>query len=109
VLRRPVGGAAAMAEQIRWLLALARRPTISIRVVPFRRGGYHNPGRFALLRFRDESPLVYFEHEGSSGFLDERGPVATFDAIAEAITAAAVDDHESVNLMARIAADHERG
>ncbi len=108
VLRRPVGGGAAMAEQIRWLVSRAAEPHISVRVVPFRHGGYRNPGRFSVLRFREATPLVYLEHEGSSGFLDTPGPVEVFTAITATISAAALDDSDSVNLMNRIAADHDR-
>ncbi|OLR95107.1 hypothetical protein BJP25_08570 [Actinokineospora bangkokensis] len=108
VLRRPVGGSAAMAEQIRWLVSRARQPGTTVRVVPFRHGGYRNPGRFSLMRFREAAPVVYVEHEGSSGFLDGAADVERFGAIAASIAAAALDGLDSVNLMNRIASDHER-
>lgn len=108
VLRRPVGGGVAMAAQIRWLVSRARQSNVTVRVVPFRHGGYRNPGRFAVLRFRKSSPLVYLEHEGSSGFLDAPEHVELFTAITATIASAALDHIDSVNLMTRIAADHDR-
>ena len=81
---------------------------MTVRVVPFRHGGYHNPGRFAVLHFRKSTPLVYLEHEGSSGFVDGQEHVEQFTAISGTIAGAALDYIDSVNLMNRIAADHER-
>jgi hypothetical protein len=50
VLRRPVGGPTVMAGQLRHLVALAERPHVEIRVLPFRSGAHASPdGGFRFL------------------------------------------------------------
>lgn len=65
VLTREVGGTAGMAEQKAHLLALASRPDVSIRVLPFGSGAHGGGnGEFKILRFpadSDEPPLFYSE------------------------------------------------
>jgi transcriptional regulator with XRE-family HTH domain len=67
VLRRPIGGAATMREQIRHLATLAGRRNITIQVLPFAAGAH--PGMktgFTLLRFPegfDDMDCVYLENE----------------------------------------------
>ena len=54
LLHRPVGGAAVMAGQLRYLADLAAQPNVSLRIVPH--GAGHHPGlvtgAFTLLEFR---------------------------------------------------------
>ena len=54
LLHRPVGGAAVMAGQLRYLADLAAQPNVSLRIVPY--GAGHHPGlvtgAFTLLEFR---------------------------------------------------------
>ena len=64
VVRRQVGGRAAMARQIRWLLELADRPYVTIEVVPFSEGAYPGlRGPFVVLEFPDaaDDDVVYLE------------------------------------------------
>jgi hypothetical protein len=53
LLRRPVGGAAVMAGQLRYLAELAALPNVCLRVVPFSAGLHPGSvtGPFTLLQF----------------------------------------------------------
>lgn len=108
-LRRAYGGSAAMAEQIHWLIDLAKRPNITIHVIPFRHGGYRNPGYFSLLQFPRSSPIVYTELDRTAGFHDDPADIESFRGVAATLVKVALGSADSVNFMARMAADHERG
>lgn len=107
-LRRPVGGSHVMAEQIRQLIERAKLPNIEIRVIPFKYSQYSSPGTFNVLGFADAPPLVYVEHRAVSGFLDNPGGSRMLRNEAVRLAKMAFDSTDSVNLMAMIAADHER-
>ncbi|MFG2085121.1 MULTISPECIES: helix-turn-helix domain-containing protein [unclassified Spirillospora] len=63
-LRRAVGGAETMREQIRHLIEMAARPNVTVQVLPFAAGGHAaEGGPMTLLRFAEpELPdVVYLE------------------------------------------------
>ena len=75
VLRRPMGGAHVMVEQLRHINEVGRLPNVSVRVVPLlpytHRGLF--TGQFIILRFPDgEPPIAYSDgFLGDSYFKDE--------------------------------------
>jgi DNA-binding XRE family transcriptional regulator len=80
VLRRPVGGADVMGDQIDRLIRATRLPNISIRVIPFTDGGHHGmvSGSFVLAEFPRggngdplEPPTVYVDGYTGGLFLDK--------------------------------------
>ncbi|MBC6451233.1 helix-turn-helix domain-containing protein [Actinokineospora xionganensis] len=108
-LRRAQGGSAVMVEQINWLIDMAKRPNIALHVIPFRHGGYHNPGYFSLLEFPKAPPIVYVEHSLVSGFLDAPEDTQAFRAHTASLIQASLGCADSVNFLTKMAADHERG
>lgn len=67
VLRREVGGAEVMADQLAYLLACMERPTIDLRVLPFEAGAHASPdGGFRLFRIEQPFPEVAYM-EGPAG------------------------------------------
>src|SRR5882724_5746430 len=80
ILRRPVGGPAIMAEQLRQLARVGDLQNVSLRVVPFS-AGFHQgvlAGSFVILRFpangdgRDsEPPTVYSDGFTGALYLDK--------------------------------------
>lgn len=73
VLYRVLGGADVMREQRRHLLEAARRPNITLQVVPFDAG--HHPGMvgsFTLVRFAlpDDPEIVYIEGMSRDVFVE---------------------------------------
>jgi transcriptional regulator with XRE-family HTH domain len=107
-LRRPRGGTAIMAQQIHWLIGRSKQLNISIHVIPFRYGNYHDPGHFMVLNFRDGSSVVYVEHAGATGFLHEPDDVRKFQDDAARLLKTALNATDSVNFLARIVTDYER-
>jgi transcriptional regulator with XRE-family HTH domain len=75
VLRRPVGGRAAMRAQLNHLEEMTCLPQVTIQVIPFGGGGHAAAGgSFTLLRFAEpELPdVVYIEQLTSALYLDDR-------------------------------------
>ncbi|MDQ7907354.1 helix-turn-helix transcriptional regulator [Phytohabitans sp. ZYX-F-186] len=69
VLHRPVGGVEVMAEQLRQLLVIMRRPNVHVRVVPFAQGALVAMlGPFLIFDFGDEENAVLYRE---SLLLDE--------------------------------------
>ncbi|HVK23617.1 MAG TPA: helix-turn-helix transcriptional regulator [Actinokineospora sp.] len=107
-VRRAYGGCFVMADQLRWLIDRAKSPNISIRIIPFRHGGYHNPGYYMLLGFAQAPPVVYVEPHEMSGFLDHPDDVKLFRDNAEHLLKVSLGSTDSVNLLTRLATDFDR-
>jgi hypothetical protein len=85
-LRRPLGGAAVMREQLRHLLEITAMPNITLQVVPFNNGGHAAAGGpFSILRFveSDLPDVVYLEQLTSALYLDKRDDVDRYLAVME--------------------------
>ncbi|MBC6449539.1 helix-turn-helix domain-containing protein [Actinokineospora xionganensis] len=108
VLRRPYGGREVMASQIRWLMDRAKLPNVEIRVIPFRHGGYRNPGHFSMFGFDRVSSIVHVDSDGAMGFLDQEDDIDLFEHITSGLMKVALGSADSVNFLARILADYER-
>ena len=92
VLRRPIGGRDAMAEQIEQLLKVSQQPNVTLQVMPFSSVGYPGAGgAFTIMRFPegDLPDVVYIEHAASALFLDKLEDLDEYAAIMEALTIAA--------------------
>lgn len=100
VLRRQIGGERIMANQLRYLLALAQRPTVELRVFPFDVGGHPGMcGGYALLEFPDGRPVVRLEHLRSGVFLHQPADVEPYVRATVRSTAVALDPARSVHLI----------
>lgn len=92
VLRRHVGSAEVMREQIDHLLDVGRRRNVTLQIAEFAAGhhsGAHGP--VALFRF-DEGELpdmVYVEYLTGAVYIDERNEVASHHAVLDEIAAQA--------------------
>ncbi|GAA4539770.1 helix-turn-helix domain-containing protein [Amycolatopsis samaneae] len=105
VLHRRVGGARVMADQLRWLLAMAERPSVELRVVPFEIGGHAAvDGAYVLLDFGDDRPVVHLEHRDSGLFLDQPADVAPYLRATASLTMAALDSMQSVQMIEHLLA-----
>jgi hypothetical protein len=86
VLRRPIGGAAVMRNQIRALIRATELPSVRLQIIPFHFGGHAAAGgAFTILRFpeRDLSDVVYVEQLNSALYLDKRDEVDQYAAAME--------------------------
>lgn len=73
VLRRHVGGAAVMREQLRHLGEMATRPNITVQVLPFSAGAHPAmTGSFIVLNFSSESgePTIFVEVDSGALYPD---------------------------------------
>ena len=93
VLRRPIGGAAAMRAQLARLAALAELPGMRMQVVPFARGGHAAAsGSFSILRFEepDLPDVVYMEQLTSAVYLDQRADVEHYLEVVDQLSSEAL-------------------
>jgi hypothetical protein len=77
-LRRPIGGADVMRDQIDALITASKRPNVQIQLLPFEVGGHAAAGgAYTILRFADrELPdVVYIEQLTGALYLDKRDDV----------------------------------
>jgi transcriptional regulator with XRE-family HTH domain len=104
VLRRPVGGAAVMAEQLERLAEASQLPNVSLRVVPFA-AGFHPgvlSGSFNILRFplngggeESEPPTVYSDQYTGALYLDKPNEIDRYTVAYAGIWQHALDEEAS--------------
>lgn len=102
VLRRPVGGDAVMAGQLRRLLEDGRRDNIDIRVLPFDVGEHPAvAGSFVLLNFPDtpHHDLVYAEGHLGCLYLEKDADVVTYTHLFGSLWDIALDGDETAALI----------
>jgi hypothetical protein len=86
VLRRPIGGAKVMREQVEALIEATKLPNVRLQVIPFHFGGHAAAGgAFSILRFPDQDlpDVVYVEQLTSALYLDKRDDVDHYAAAME--------------------------
>jgi transcriptional regulator with XRE-family HTH domain len=99
VIRRQVGGEAAMHRQIRHLVEVANRPNVTLEVVLFRAGAHPGmQGPFVILEFSDsEDEVLYLENSrGDLIIRDEPEEIATHEEQLEVLRKLALGPRESV-------------
>ncbi len=106
VLRLPVGGPAVMADQLRQLERMSRRPYLTLRVVPAALGAHAaTAGSFTLMEFAEFKPVAYLESETSSLFLEKPVEIAAYQDILGALAETAMGEGESRQLIATLATE----
>ncbi|MCR6488066.1 helix-turn-helix transcriptional regulator [Amycolatopsis sp. OK19-0408] len=106
VLRPGFVEPAPMAEQLRLLLELSRRPNISLRVLrgsPVCHPGLCGP--FVILDFEQLPPIVFVEQYRASAYLYADDQVADYRAAAGTLAALALSEHDSRVLIGEVIAD----
>jgi transcriptional regulator with XRE-family HTH domain len=100
-LRRVVGGAEVMRNQLRRMAELAARPNVTVQVVPFSLGAYpglKNP--FTFLEFAPpQSPVVFVESTAGDLYLERRNDIARHEESLRHQVAGALDPDSSVRLI----------
>jgi hypothetical protein len=105
-LRRPVGGPEVMRAQLRALVDAARRPNVSVRVLPYAAGAHPGlDGPFIILGFpEDLAPdVAYVETKGGDIYAESAADVRRFRVDFESISAVALDPEGSTEFIAAIA------
>jgi transcriptional regulator with XRE-family HTH domain len=106
VLRRPVGGLAAMRTQLHHLLEVAALPRVTLQVVPFARGGHAGAsGSFAILRFEEQylPDVVYMEQLTGAVYLEQRSDVEHYLAVMDQLSSEALTPDETRLFIEQIA------
>lgn len=105
VLRRPVGGTAAMRAQLRRLIEVAQLRSVTLQVVPFNRGGHAAAGgSFSILRFeeRDLPDVVYIEQLTSAVYLDQRADVEHYLEVIDQLSGKALTPADTVRFIEQV-------
>ncbi|WP_372408348.1 helix-turn-helix transcriptional regulator [Streptomyces luteireticuli] len=113
VLRRPVGGASVMYEQLKRLAVMMRRRRILLQVVPYSAGAPPLQGDVKVMEFEDAPPVVYTEGAMSGGLHDAPAKVALYTRALEFTRSVALSPKDSLALIEAVAEEykreHERG
>ncbi|MDA3648243.1 helix-turn-helix transcriptional regulator [Saccharopolyspora indica] len=100
VLNRPVGGGAVMAEQLRHLERVGRRPHVTVQVIPFSAGVHQGlNGSFLILEFQRQRPIVHLEHRRSGIFIDDSDDTFLYVEVASTLEKSALSEADSADLI----------
>jgi transcriptional regulator with XRE-family HTH domain len=108
ILRRPVGGAAVMSEQIRRLLEASELPNVTLRIMPFTAGLHLGiiSGPFEILRFplngdgrASEPPTVYVDGFTGDLYLDKAKEIERYEEAFSEIWSASLNEKASQDLL----------
>ncbi|MFJ6634387.1 Scr1 family TA system antitoxin-like transcriptional regulator [Streptomyces sp. NPDC091376] len=109
-IRRPVGNALVMAENLCHIAALARRRRIILQVLPFSAGAIAAiGGGIKLMHFPDAPPLAYIDGVGTGQLLDDPATVARHELTYDLLRANALPPEASLALIESTAEDYAHG
>ena len=105
VLRRPVGGAQVMAEQLEFLASTARRPHIVIQVIPLAAGAHEGMrgGAFVLADFEDDPSLGYQDTAVSGQIVEDAKQVKALTVTWDTLRLEALPRSGSFELVEEVA------
>ena len=108
VIRRVVGGARVMREQLDHIAEMAGMAHVNVQVLPFGAGVHPAmDGSFEILGFPEpgDPDVVYLENQAGSLYLEEQPEIDRYARMFSHLMAKALDPEESRRMIARIAAD----
>lgn len=103
VIRRPIGGSELMRDQLTALLIAARRPNVTIRVLPYRVGAHAGlEGAFTVLSFAEEvdPDVAYVEGTAGDVYVESSDQVDRYKMAFVRIRDAALSPEASMKLIA---------
>ncbi len=107
VIRRLVGGKAAMRRQISRLIELAERPRVTIEVVPFSAGAHPGlRGPFVVLEFPDaaDDDVLYLENTGGDLIRrEESAQVLPYRETFEQLRSLSLGPKETIDYLVKVA------
>lgn len=115
VLRRPVGSATIMAEQLHQIIKATELPNVTVRVLTFFAGLHAGAttGAFSILEFpRDskgrevEPPVAYLESATGAIYLDKPHETAVYDSIWADMAGHALNESRSKSLIQQVAEEY---
>jgi transcriptional regulator with XRE-family HTH domain len=105
-LRRPIGGRAAMLEQVDHLVRMSRLPTVTVQVMPFSAGGHAAAGgQVTMLRFPEEllPDVVYQEQMDSAVYRNKPADTVHHWNVLNRVATEALPPETSVAKLRRLA------
>lgn len=108
-LHRIVGSRAVMAEQLRHLAAVSKRPSVNLQVLPFEAGAHAGAvGPITVLRFEDasHSDVAFSDTPLGGHVIDDLRDVAELSRLFGTLQAQALSAKESKRLLGSIADAH---
>lgn len=108
-LRTAIGGPEIMAEQLRQLLEVGRRPNVTIQVIPTDLDIWHPAlvGSYILFEFPNSAPIVHLEHFASAVFLHEQEQTEAYRAATDTLRGQAMSQEDSRELISEVADEME--
>lgn len=107
VIRRVVGGAEVMREQLGVLAESAKRDHISIRIVPFSAGAHPAmSGSFVMMQFPDEDApaFAYVENRRGAVYQEDPGDIESYTVLLDQLASVALSEDDSRAMLADAAA-----
>lgn len=117
VLRRPVGSATIMAEQLQQILKATELPNVTVQVLPFSAGLHAGAmaGAFSILEFPEDSngremepPVAYLEAATGAIYLDKPHEISAYNAIWADMGDRALSESRSKSLIQQVAEEYSR-
>jgi transcriptional regulator with XRE-family HTH domain len=105
VVLRQVGGPAVMADQLGELIEAARRPNVTLQVLPFTSGEHAGmDGEFTVFHYLESADpdVVYIENTGSDLYLEAPEVTRRYGKIFDHLRAAAQNPAESIRTLGGI-------
>jgi len=111
-MRRLVGGRQTMHAQVTHLIEAARKPNITIQVIPFEAGAHPGmPGSFIHMDFKDplDPELVYVDTMAGDLFLEADADLRRYRSMFDHLRATALSASQTTSLLASAAAGMKGG
>jgi transcriptional regulator with XRE-family HTH domain len=108
-LRRPIGSAEILRDQLRHLLSLSKWPNLTLQVIPNGLGGHAVPSGFTILRFAEPGlpDVTYLEHLTSALYFDKKSEVDRYLLAMERLTVVAAKPSQTPSILAKAIIDLE--
>ena len=107
VIRRPVGGGQAMANQLVHVAGAAESGRIRLHVIPFRSGAHAlMEGMLTLMKFSDSAPVAYTESIVTGNLMEDPVLVSEARAAYDLALSESLPHHESLALISEVTEGH---
>jgi hypothetical protein len=109
VLHRVVGGPEVMAGQLRHFIEIAKRPNVTLQVIPFSIGAHPAmENMFNIIEFGDVAPHVVYV-EGLMGwlFLERENDVRRYTQVFKYLCEVALDPKDTIELISEVGARYD--
>lgn len=107
VLRREIGGAPVLRQQLLHLVGLGSSPHITIRVLPFTAQIVNILSPFMILKFPDphDTDVVYAESSFEQTVIDDPAEVENYRQVFDLVNQASLSEEDSLKLIAGVAGE----